>query len=801
MKAARKQSKAAASVPDDAPELHFEVSTGLKRVLGRELITHDEVAIFEMVKNSYDAGASAVHIHFDETSVAVADNGSGMSYDDLRNKWLFVAYSAKRNGVAPTDFRDMAAARNHYAGSKGVGRFSTDRIGGTLVLQTRTRAAGDRVHKLTIDWDRFDENDTEHFDTIPVEYEQLAAFDVPNDLRKFHKTLGSGTIITIQHLRRRWTREVLLDLKAALAKLINPFGSNIDQFSIIIHAPNEARADRELIKAAEKSNETPLTRDIVNGPVGNFIFSDLQGKTTFIHVSIHDDGYIYTSLTDRGELVYRIREPNKYENLDRSGFTCEIYYLNHSAKTTFTRRVGLPSVQFGSVFLFRNGFRVYPIGEATDDWFGFDRRKQQGYSRYLGTREIIGRVDVYGSDQDFQEASSRNQGLIATEAAMELRRAVLDHGLKRLEKYVVPVSWADKTDADSEDLSRLLTDSGRARVAAAVASLVDDADVELLDYSRRLVGLLNERSMEFEATLGSVRAIAEKVGDSSLIARVRKAEKRFSELRKSEAEARKVADRERDAAEAATQRAAAAEAEVEHERRRGHFLESMVNLDAATILNLHHQVTIYAVDIAQQIENILTETAGKQTISRDAMLSALEQIAFLNRRVIAITKFATKATFKLDSEKIVADLPSFLVDYVENVARLAGSARLRLEIQNKHPGLTLKFNPIDVAIVVDNFVSNARKAKASRITFELEPLEKGGLLIRVTDNGIGLAASGANPNRIFEMGYTTTDGSGLGLYHVRQVLSDIGGSVDVVPSEGKAGTSFIVRIRPNRKSK
>jgi hypothetical protein len=32
--------------------LHFDVSTGLKRVLGRELITDDEVAIFELVKNS-----------------------------------------------------------------------------------------------------------------------------------------------------------------------------------------------------------------------------------------------------------------------------------------------------------------------------------------------------------------------------------------------------------------------------------------------------------------------------------------------------------------------------------------------------------------------------------------------------------------------------------------------------------------------------------------------------------------------------------------------------------------------------
>lgn len=125
-------------------ELFFDVSTGLKRVLGRELITNDEVAIFEMVKNSFDAGADTVHLHFEEDSVIVADNGSGMSYDDLNEKWLFVAYSSKRNGDTGDDFRDRAANRGHYAGSKGIGRFSSDRLGEELILQTRPKLPNTR---------------------------------------------------------------------------------------------------------------------------------------------------------------------------------------------------------------------------------------------------------------------------------------------------------------------------------------------------------------------------------------------------------------------------------------------------------------------------------------------------------------------------------------------------------------------------------------------------------------------------------------------------------------------------------
>lgn len=777
--------------------LHFDVSTGLKRVLGRELITDDEVAIFELVKNSFDAGAGTVHLYFGKDNIVVADNGSGMSYDDLTQKWLFVAYSAKRTQRSEDDFRNLAADRSHFAGSKGIGRFSSDRLGRQVIVQSRTRGRSREVNQLTVDWDRFETNGRERFETVPVEHTTNPAFELPPKLANFGSSLKRGTVIDIRKLRRTWERARILGLKESLSKLINPFGEQVDRFSIEITAPEEEAEDRRLTRAAAKAGEEVLPKDIVNGRVGNFIFAALQDKTTFIRVSIDGD-QLDTALTDRGELIYRIREPNPYSHLKNSGFVCELYYLNQSAKVTFTRRIGLQPVQFGSVFLFRNNFRVYPIGEAGNDWFGFDRRKQQGYARFLGTREIIGRVDVFGSDEDFQEASSRNQGLIETPAVRQLHRAVMDNCLKRLEKYVVPVSWVDKADGNTEDLSRLLTDPGRMRVSAVVANLVDNDKIELLEYSRNLIDIVNERSENFEESLVNLRAIAEKTGDKKLLKRLDAAERRFDELKKSEIEARRIADKERQATAAATQRAVVAEAEVEAERKRSHFLENVVDVDSATILNLHHQVTIYAVDIAQQIENLLSATAGKTTIPRESVLRAMEQMAFLNRKILAVTRFASRARFKLDSESIDTDLSGFLTDYIEQVARTTGSARLRIEVVNEHPGMKMRFKPIDASIIVDNLVSNAKRAKASRIRFELTPIDKRGLLIRVSDNGRGIA-QGTNKARIFEMGYTTTQGSGLGLYHVRQVLGEIGGSIELEDAEGQKGTTFIMTITPARK--
>ncbi|MCF5504240.1 hypothetical protein GIV76_16640, partial [Pseudomonas syringae] len=62
----------------------------------------------------------------------------------------------------------------------------------------------------------------------------------------------------------------------------------------------------------------------------------------------------------------------------------------------------------------------------------------------------------------------------------------------------------------------------------------------------------------------------------------------------------------------------------------------------------------------------------------------------------------------------------------------------------------------------------------------------------VSDNGRGLSA-GTNRSRIFEMGYTTTQGSGIGLYHVRQALGEMGGSIEL-DDQLEKGLGFVIKI-------
>ena len=785
---------------EQKPQLHFDISTGLKSILGSELITDDEVAIFELVKNSFDAGASLVELYFDDSKIIIADNGKGMSYDDIKRKWLFVAYSTKRESNQQTSFRDDIAERRHYAGSKGIGRFSSDRLGSLLHLQTRPKSEIDGpVHCITIDWDRFDKDHKEHFENIELSYvARPEGFLLPDNLN----VPNYGTAITIEKTRQAWDRDKILKLKAALAKLINPFGTNVDKFAIIIHAPIEKATDQhEAARAANKGGEVNAN-SIVNGAVGNFIFDTLREKTTFIEVNIDSDGkHIESKLVDRGELIYQIREPNEYPLLVNSGFKCQVYFLNQSAKTTFARRMGVPSVQFGSVFLFRNGFRVYPIGEEFDDWLGMNRRKTQGYARYLGTRDVIGRIDVSGTDEDFQEASSRNAGLIETPAVAQLRKCFRDQCLVRLERYVVPVTFVDKEDKNTSDVSRLLTDPGRARVTEAVAKLVDDKNVELLDYSKKLIGILSERSAQFEASLSNLRAIAEKTKDKNLFDNIKVAEKRFEELREAEEYARKQADEERRAKETAQARAYFAEKaiaetqeQLDEERKRNLFLSSISTLDTDTVLSLHHQVTIYAAAIKQKIENFLVKLSASKTVSFTEVIDVLDAISFLNSKVLGVSKFATKANFRLDSENIDADLGEYIKQYINDVAKDFLSGPLTISVESDDKGFQQRFKPIDISVVIDNLITNARKARATSIKFEISHPTKSTIHVKVSDDGKGFDSNITDLERLFEKGFTTTDGSGLGLYHVRQVLGEMNGTIEPMTPGGRNGASFLIRI-------
>lgn len=774
--------------------MYFKVSSGLKNIIGKDLITDDYAAIFELIKNSFDAHASHVNIYFSKDLICVVDDGKGMTSDDITNKWLFLAYSAKQDGSedfqANQDYRKNLQANKRYAGSKGIGRFSCDRLGRYLVLQSKSVDGDGKVEQLDINWASFEVALTDEFIHIPVTHSSVNTFNLPDWVTPPRQ---HGTALIIAGLRDNWSRNKLKDLKASLAKLINPFGTKEKRFSIIIHAPDEEAEDQKILSEYNAKGEDIPPYETINGPVENFIFQVLEKKTTWLRSWIDPENKLLcTELTDRGKLIYRVSEPLAYNELLDCNFECHIFYLNRAAKSTFARRMNISSVNFGSIFLFKNGFRVYPVGEPTDDSFGIDRRKQQGYARFLGTRDVIGRIDVYGDESKFKESSSRDKGLIQTLAVEELEECFWKQCFIRLENYVVGVSWKLKYDMDIEDASFLSGDEAKAKVIDVLAKLANSPIIKVEYYAEDLLTVINNKISDFDKTIDNLTSLAEKVGNHKLVEQAQIASKKYQEMQKAQAEAIAYAEKEREARRLADQAANKVTAELKQEKEKNLFLTSQQTRDKDLLENLHHQVIIYASNAINQIEASLINLKQGNHPTIDELQETFENLRLLNQQVISASRFATTANFKMESNSIEEDLSQYISQYIERICPIHES-RIIVQVNNQTNGFKRRFKPIEVSIVLDNLIDNASKAGASHILFELSKKDGNVLDIIVKDDGFGLDSSITTPDSIFEKGVTTTHGSGLGLHHVRQLLEGMGSSISLKETNAN-GTIFELKV-------
>ncbi|WP_233963510.1 ATP-binding protein [Pectobacterium versatile] len=820
--------------------LYFEISSALKSVIGKDLITNDFIAIFELVKNSFDANADNVNLVFEDNNgqiekIFIIDDGKGMSYEDLVNKWLFVAYSAKKDGSEDKNLNKT------YAGNKGVGRFSCDRVGGKLKLQSKS-LSDSTVNILDVDWGEFEVDAKQKFENVAVKHDVAESFELPKGVSHDQK---SGVVLEISDLREpeSWDRTKLKRLRSSLAKLINPFGNSVSPITLNIFCQRDRALDKNLErKYLEQISLNPGEvidpPEFVNGPVTNDIFSVLRDKTTSLNVELDSNGNFVSTLIDRGELIYQVRESaSQYSLLSDSDFKCQIFSLNQSAKALFKRRTGVHSVVFGSLFLFRNGFRVMPIGEESDDSWGIDRRRQQGHSRYLGTRDIMGRVDIAGPESKFKEKSSRDGGLVETEASEQLLEYVFKKCIRRLEQYVVGVTWQDSIDKHHDTAQRLSLDENRSNIIELVSKLADSKDLELIDYSRNLIDVLSERSSYFESSVEKLAKLAENSSDDELMWNVSQARKRFAELKKSEEEARKIANRELQARIEAERQAkiemklradaekraneesrlkleaeknvnreielkqqAKLEAEkfnlaYEDEKKRNLFLLSNENRDIEQLESFLHQIIIYTSSAKQKITSTLLKINNtKNSIDINELTTSLSDLLESVEKIMTTSRFATTANFKLDSTKITDDASIYVKDYLEKIST-AYNSRIQIKVDSDNKGFVTTFTPIELGMILDNIVSNAKKAKASLIRFYIKREGNNVLNITATDNGKGLDKTILEKERIFEKGVTTTRGSGLGLFHCKKQIEKMGGEITISEQQPTQGFSILIRLR------
>ena len=194
-------------------EANFRFSSRFSQLIGRNLISNPVVAVSELVKNSYDADADSIIVDFknlnsDLPELDIIDDGVGMSYDDVLNKWMVVGTDNKVSSP-------YTAKNRRKLGEKGIGRFSVERLSKKVEIISKQKG-DDFAITFTIDWDEYEKSGDEFSE------HRHQIFSIPESPEK------QGTTIKLLGLRDIWTEDSLLDLQKEL-EIIRPI--NINDYS------------------------------------------------------------------------------------------------------------------------------------------------------------------------------------------------------------------------------------------------------------------------------------------------------------------------------------------------------------------------------------------------------------------------------------------------------------------------------------------------------------------------------------------------------------------------------------------
>lgn len=836
----------------DKGKLKFDVKTGMKNIIGRDLITDDFIAIYELVKNSYDAYADYVKIYFSKNEIIISDNGKGMSKDDLEKKWFAVAYSAKKDKTEDNDLKRYShlnnlKSRRFYAGAKGVGRFSCDRLGEDLELIT-SKINSNITYKVNVDWREFEKDAQQSFGSIEIPFEEIGNENI------FPQKKTHGTILKIKNLNSTWDKDKLQELRRSLEKLINPF-SKVNSFKIEIIAEEFIELD--------KNSKNNLK---INGVVDNSILKVLDIKTTQIDLSLKGDT-ITTKIIDRGTLIYHIEEPNKYKSII-DDLEINLYFLNRSAKINFGKLMDIEPVNYGNIFLFKNGFRVQPYGNVGDDSWKLDSSKQQGFGRNLGTRELFGKVELTTDNNiEFKEVSSRDGGLVETKGKKFLFDIFEQKALKRLERYVTGVLWGEafkrkkyflneeiadlqreglKEDKDKDTYEDALGNIGsKIDFVNLIKTLSDDKEIKIINYNKDLVSFVNEKiDIVQPKFIAELEKIAEKTNDKILLDQVKLTEDNFNKLAKEKEDAEKSEEEERKRrieaekqAEIEKQKREEAERKQkkEEEKRRKAELETLKkekeraeaelakikaeqrakeekekSKDLSDKLNIEtkknqylnatrktlsddaeqlvHSIDLYVGNASTYINELITSNIS------DEVKTKLYSIKSNIDKAIKVSQIIIKSNFDYKFTNQRVNLPTYISEYLDDLA--VSFKGIKVKTVNLIEKFVL-INPIEIDIILDNLVSNSRKANATEVLVEFKLNDKK-LEIYYYDNGDGLPENLLkNSKSIFELGVreSKSKGSGIGLYDVKKRVNSLKGSIDFIGNNKKLkGACFKIVI-------
>lgn len=405
--------------------------------IGRELIQDHAAAIIELVKNAYDADSPIVEILIKKNnasrtySVFISDNGHGMSRDDVLKKWLVPSTDDKLKRKTSLNGRVMQ-------GRKGVGRYAVALLGDHLNIKTTTQEG--ECTKVSLCWSDFEK--ATYLDQV----------DVIVDTEK-NPSLDHGTSIEIigdEQFYKEWNNKQINKLIFELKKLIVPLdmskhktGNKNQKFSIFLEVESDLKD--EVIRKAE-IKPYPIV-DHFDYRIYGSVCADGSAELTYscqktqnipddhinfqykVEKNIENRTYLVSAPLRCGELIFDIRvydrDPESLEALIKRGnFTKNnISDENESNKKNqeFTKTDTKKLLdEYNGLGVFRNGFRLRPMGDPGYDWLLLDSRRVQNPSLRIGINQVIGYVKIQSEEHSHLIEKSARDGLKDNQAYEDL---------------------------------------------------------------------------------------------------------------------------------------------------------------------------------------------------------------------------------------------------------------------------------------------------------------------------------------------------------------------------------------------
>ncbi|MCQ2204423.1 MAG: ATP-binding protein [Bacteroidales bacterium] len=449
----------------------FDVSTF--RLIGRDLITDRVTALFELIKNCYDANATEVTVTFenvgvnsDSSVITIKDNGIGMSFEDIRDKWMVIGTSNKRrNPLSPDPYR------RRCVGEKGIGRFAVDKLGDHLNICTKQTLSKAWL-SVDIDWKKY-------FNQSYGPSEKIRLFtDVENtyDYISAKSENDHGTILTIVGVRDVWEKKDIIRLLRESSRIVSPFEKTQYPFNIHVLSPEyslDSWSDEYKVDGRDLAtvSATITARD---GKQECLLFNEATGE---IDVKL-------TDLQIFGEV------------------SMQLYYFNGNARNSFRKRY--PEATIDGVKIYRDGIITTPFAEQEEDSdkkrdiLGIDKRMWKNLFDKVSTRELIGIVDITkDGNPEIIDATNR-QDFTATPEYTALKEFIL-HQIEAFDQKKV----YQRNHQGSEQTKKIQ------KIGSEVAEIVQQTE-ELIKTNPELAEQLSKlKSIALQAGKGIETAVKE----------------------------------------------------------------------------------------------------------------------------------------------------------------------------------------------------------------------------------------------------------------------------------------------------